>query len=117
MSLAPTPYRLRVRSWSEGEPDAFGNSTASWSERDWLVAAIAPGGIDDLMEPNRDLTLVVWTVYGPKEGAPTSSRDEVRLPGDSHWYPLHEHPRDWTKGPWGKHPTAGVVAELRRADG
>lgn len=113
----PTPYRLRVRDWTEGDadPDDFGNATGAWVERDWLVHGIAPGSMSEPGESNRDLSLVAWTVYGPVAGAPSGS-SEVRLPGESKWLQVDGLPADWSKGPWA-HPTAGVVVELRRADG
>ena len=114
MSL-PTPYTLRVRDLTAGEVDDFGNATQVWTERDWSVHAIAPGVMDEPGEANRDLSLVVWTVYGPLAGAPHASA-QVRLPGDQEWFLVDGEPKDWTKGPW-LHPTAGVVVELRRADG
>ena len=114
MSL-PTPYTLRVRERVAGPDDEFGNPTATWSERDWPVSGIAPGSMSEPDNSNRDLSLVVWSIVAPAGGEP-SAYGQVRLPGDSEWYEVDGTPSDWTRGPW-PHSIAGVVVELRRADG
>lgn len=113
----PTPYAVRVREPVAGPPDDFGNPTVVWTEADWPVHAIAPGAATEPTQSNRDLSVVAWTLLGPKvAGYPTSARAEVRLPGESAWLSVEGLPADWTLGPW-DHPTAGIVVELRRADG
>lgn len=111
----PTPYTVRVRTLTLGEPDDFGNATEAWAEADWQVHGIAPGAMDEPGQSNRDLSLVAWTIYGPSP-SPVTASSEVRLPGDSLWLNVNGTPKDWTLGPW-EHPTAGVVVELGRADG
>lgn len=111
----PTPYTLRVREQTASGVDEFGNPVTTWAERDWPVSAIAPGSMSEPDLSNRDLSLVVWSIIAPAGGEP-SAYGQVRLPGDTQWYEVDGTPADWTRGPW-QHPTAGVVVELRRADG
>lgn len=111
----PTPYTVRVRTLTAGPVDDFGNATEAWVEADWKVHGIAPGAMDEPGQANRDLSLVAWTIYGPAP-SPVAASSEVRLPGDTAWMTVDGEPKDWTRGPW-EHPTAGVVVELRRADG
>lgn len=112
--MLPTPYTLTVREPSSGAPDEFGNVTQTWAERTWRVHGVAPGGMNEPDQPNRDLSLIVFTVLGPKTGAPTSERAQIRVDGE--WFDIEGRPKDWTRGPW-PHPTAGVVVELIRAEG
>ncbi|AKU15750.1 hypothetical protein [Luteipulveratus mongoliensis] len=121
--MLPTPYTVIVGTPEFGDPDAFGNPTKTWpveNEKPWAVHAIAPGALSAMSEPsqpNRDLSLIIWSVYGPKAGNyPTTEHSRIKLPGDADWYDIDGHPDDWTRGPW-EHPTAGLVVELRRADG
>lgn len=111
----PLPYTVRVRTRTAGPVDDFGNETTTWVEADWRVHGIAPGAMDEPGQANRDLSLVAWTIYGPAP-SPVAASSEVRLPGDTAWLKVDGTPKDWTLGPW-EHPTAGVVVELRRADG
>lgn len=111
----PTPYTLRVREPADGAVDEFGNPVVTWTERDWPVSGIAPGSMTEPETTNRDLSLVVWSIIAPA-GSQPGYRGQVRLPGDSQWYDIDGTPADWTRGPW-PHPVAGVVVELRRADG
>ena len=111
----PTPYTVRVRTLTTGPADDFGNATETWAEADWKVHGIAPGAMDEPGQANRDLSLIAWTIYGPAP-SPVAASSEVRLPGDTAWMKVDGAPKDWTLGPW-EHPTAGVVVELRRADG
>ena len=110
----PTPYSLPVREPVAGPDDDFGNPTTSWTERTWDVHGIAPGASSEPDQPNRDLSLVLYTVLGPKAGAPTSPHAQIRV--DGAWLDVDGTPDDWTRGPW-PHPTAGVSVMLRRADG
>lgn len=110
----PTPYALTVREPTPGDPDEFGNPTTTWTERTWRVHGVAPGGMSEPDQPNRDLSLIAFTIYGPKADAPTSEHAEIQVDGE--WFTIEGRPKDWTRGPW-PHPTAGVVVELRRAEG
>ena len=110
----PTPYALTVREPTAGARDEFGNPTTTWTERTWRVHAVAPGAMAEPGEANRDLSLVLYTVLGPKAGAPTSPHAQIRV--DGAWLDVDGTPDDWTRGPW-PHPTAGVSVMLRRADG
>ena len=113
MSL-PTPYRLPLRERVAGDRDDFGNVEWTWVEREWAVHGIAPGVMDEPMMSNRDLSRIVYTVFGPKRDAPTTESAEIQVDGE--WFPIDGKPKDWTRGPW-EHPTAGVVVELTRVEG
>ena len=110
----PTPYALTVREPTAGAPDEFGNATTTWAERTWRVHSVAPGVMDEPGLQNRDMSRIVYTVFGPKSDAPTTESAEVKVDGE--WFPVDGKPKDWTRGPW-PHPTAGVVVELTRVEG
>lgn len=117
----PTPVLVRVRSSAAGGEDAHGNPTAGWgAPRDWWVHAVAPGASEEPRKPNRDLSVVEWTVYAPADGHP-GERDQVSLPWEDVasvlvWHDVEGRPDDWTKGPWPA-DFAGVVVQLRRPEG
>lgn len=116
---------VRVRSYQVSGEDDFGRDIREWQERDWEVRGIAPGSMQEPDKTNRDLSVVMWTVYSQKgSGEPTSEHDQVRLPGSADWLPVEGRPQDWTLGPDRVGPTGrfpneppGIVVELRRADG
>lgn len=113
----PTPYTVLVRSSALDGEDAHGNPTGTpGAPREWAVHAIAPGASEEPRKPNRDLSVVAWTIYGPKGGEPHEA-DQVALPwATDDWYDVEGRPDDWTHGPWPL-PVAGVVVELRRPEG
>ena len=121
MSGIPTPYTLLVREPSSGGEDAHGNPVSGWSDPfEWGVHAVAPGASEEPRKPNRDLSVIAWTIYAPAGYAP-SARAQVALPwesvgGERVWHDIEGEPDDWTKGPW-RNPVAGVVVELRRTEG
>lgn len=113
MSL-PTPYTLGVRRRVEGAKDAHGNPLVTYADPiDWPVHAIAPGASDMPTDPNRDLSLILWTVYAPAGGNVPGDLDLVVLDGVE--YALDSHHSDWTRGPW-VHPMAGVSVALKRPE-
>ncbi len=114
--MLPTPYLLTVRTVTAGAEDEFGNPTPVTADHSWPVHAIAPGAMDEPGAPNRDASLVLWTVYAPKSSDQPSASSLVRLPGQTEWLAVDGEPKDWTLGPW-SNPIAGLVVELRRADG
>lgn len=116
MSVVPSRHLVRVRRMVAGAPDEFGNATSSWVERDWLVRAIAPGGMVEPGQPNRDLSMVAWTLYADVTPLVPTECDEVRLPSSALWHKVSGVPSPWDIGPWAN-PAAGVVVELVRADG
>lgn len=85
-----------------------------WQEQPWTVHAIAPGAMREPSEPNRDLSIIAYTLYGPAAGAPTSAAAQVVLDGVT--YSVDGTPKDWTRGP-GPVGVGGVVVELTRAEG
>lgn len=118
-------FMLRVREpVTDGAEDAFGNLIETWEERNWEVRSIAPGSTREWTgRANRDLDVVVWTVYADQGDGPTFD-GEVRLPGSSEWYEVEGTLSDWTLGPprvgpGGNFPLndPGIVVELRRASG
>jgi hypothetical protein len=108
-------FTLAVRRYQPGATDAHGNPVESWSEsQPWVVRGYAPGAMAEPSEANRDLSLIEWTVYADANDSAPGERDLVVLEGDE--YAVEGRPADWTKGPW-PHPTAGIVVELKRAEG
>lgn len=103
---------LTLRSYTTSGVDEFGNPIKTWVERPWVVAGIAPGAVQDPMQPNRDASVVAWTVYADTP-APA---DEDQALVDGAWFPINGKPADWTRGPYGAGP-GGVIVELRRAEG
>ena len=114
----PTPHTLSVRQYVEGATDAHGNPVDDWADPvAWLVHGVAPGASEEPRKPNRDLSEVLWTVYAPATGLVPGVRDQVLLPWvEGVWFDVNGAPDDWSKGPW-QFPAAGVVVELRRAEG
>ena len=112
MSL-PTPHTVGVRVFQEGATDAHGNPVDGWAAAvDVAVHALSPGS-DEPPSPNRDLSLIEWTVYAPA-GTSVGPRDLVVVGGRE--FTVEGEVRDFTLGPW-HNPVAGVVFELRRAEG
>lgn len=106
---------LAVRRYQSGSIDAHGNAVPSWGDPEpWIVRGYAPGAMAEPTEPNRDLSLIEWTVYADASDEAPRERDRVVLAGEE--YAVEGRPADWTKGPW-PHPTAGIVVELKRAEG
>src|SRR5690242_8001151 len=112
--MIPTPFALRVRSSATSGADEFGNATASTTERDWHVHAIAPGAMSDPFQPNRDVSLVAYTILAPASDDVPTEADEVQVDGE--WLPVNGRPADWTRGPWAA-GNAGVSVELAAANG
>jgi hypothetical protein len=111
----PTPYTLKVKRRQNGSTDAHGNPTITYAAGvDWPVHGYAPGANVEPGQANRDLSLILWTVYAPAGGNAPGELDLVTLDGAD--YAVEGRPADWTKGPW-PHPTAGMVVELKRAEG
>lgn len=115
MSL-PTRVILQVRRRStSATKDRHGNAVVSYEGPiPWPVHGYAPGASDQPTRPNRDLSLIAWTVYAPVGGNAPGELDRVVLNGDE--YDVEARPADWSQGPW-VHPTAGLVIELKRAEG
>ena len=106
---------LLVARRAAGATDAHGNPvTAYGTGTPWEVWALAPGAQDEPGDTNRDLSLVEWTVYAPNNADAPTEYDRVIVDGDM--FEVVGRPQDWTRGPW-SHPTAGLVVELRRAEG
>lgn len=107
---------LQVRRFSPaGEPDAHGNTAATYGDPEsWVVRGLAPGAMDEPGNANRDLSLIEWTVYADANDSAPGERDLVLVDGDE--FTVEGRPSDWTRGPWAN-PAAGLVIELRRAEG
>lgn len=106
---------LQVKRRQKGAPDAHGNPVITYAAAaDWGVHGYAPGASEAPPDPNRDLSLILWTVYAPANDEVPNEFDLVTLGGVD--YEVAARPADWTHGPW-PHPTAGVVVELKRAEG
>lgn len=106
---------LNVLRRTEGQPDSHGNPVPAWSApQPWVVRGLAPGASTEPAQPNRDPSLIVWTVYSDASDNVPHEHDRVQVGGDD--FEVVGRPQDWTKGPW-PHPTAGVVTELQRWEG
>lgn len=113
--MLPTPFVLGVRRRQQGLKDSHGKKTVTYAEPiDWPVSGIAPGANAEPNNPNRDLSLILWTVFAPSDSNQPTELDLVVL--DSVEYSVEGRPADWTNGPW-DNPIAGVVVELKRAEG
>ncbi len=114
--MLPTPHVLQVkRRVVSPTKDARGNYPVSFpTSIDWPVSGIAPGANVEPGLPNRDLSLILWTVYAPVHDNQPTELDRVVLNGVE--YAVEGRPADWSNGPW-LHPNAGVVVELKRAEG
>lgn len=115
--MIPTPYTVLVREPTTGGEDAHGNPVSGWGDPvEWGVHAVAPGASEEPRKPNRDLSVIAWTIYAPAGYVP-DPRAQVALPWEvDTWHDIEGEPDDWTKGPW-RNPVAGVVVELRRVEG
>lgn len=112
MSL-PTPHTVGVRAFQAGATDAHGNPVQSWATPvSVAVHALSPGS-DEPATTSRDLSIIEWTVYAPA-GTTVGPRDLVVV--DGRGYEIEGEVKDYTRGPW-VNPVAGVVFELRRAEG
>lgn len=110
-----TRHVLGVRRRQAGATDPHGNPVESYAAAtDWPVWALAPGASAEPGQQGRDLSLIAWTVYAPKGEDAPGERDRVVVDGAE--YEVEGRPADWTNGPW-PHPTAGLVVELKRAEG
>lgn len=108
-------FTLGVKRRTEDDEDAHGNPVVTYDDaEDWVVDGYAPGANVDPGNPNRDLSLILWTVYAPNNADAPTELDRVVLDGAE--YDVEGRPGDWTKGPWA-HPTAGIVVELKRPEG
>lgn len=106
---------LKVKRRQVGAKDPHGNPVVTYADGiDWPVHGYSPGANVEPGQPNRDLSLILWTVYAPAGGNAPSELDLVTLEGTD--YAVEGRPADWTKGPW-QHPTAGIVVELKKAEG
>jgi len=113
----PTPHVVLVKPYAGTTEDAHGNTTTvHGASREWRVHAIAPGASEEPRKPNRDLSVIAWTIYGPATNLP-GEHDLIALPwAPDEWYDVEGRPDDWTHGPW-TNPVAGAVVELRRPEG
>ena len=123
MTAIPTPYTVRVRPFlPDAGQDAHGNPVQGWGAPwDWDVHGVYPGASEEPRKPNRDLSVVLFTIYAPP-GAMPGERDQISLPWEDdaesgpRWYDIEGRPADHSMNPW-KLSIAGVVVELRRPEG
>lgn len=120
MSL-PTPYVLGVKRRNVGSNDGHGNPAKTFAAAvDWPVHGFAPGaagssiGNNQPSQANRDLSVILWAVYAPVNDLAPTELDRVVLDGVE--YDVEGRPADWSSSPW-PFPEAGLVVELKRAEG
>lgn len=111
----PTPYVVQHRVFELGAvPDSHGNYEEGWADPVALpVIAIAPGAMAEPLQPNRDLSAVLFSLYCPG-GTSVGERDLITLDGTD--YDVEARPQDFTRGPW-QVPFAGVVIYLKSVEG
>lgn len=110
----PSPHTVGVRAFLSGVTDAHGNPVESWADPvDLAVHAIAPGSLEP-PSPNRDLSVISWTVLAPDGPGLPGPRDRVVVLGRE--YTVEGEVKDWTHGPW-RFESAGVSFELKRVEG
>lgn len=108
-------FTLGVRRYSPGPKNAHGKPTPVYGDPiDWPVYGYGPGPNTEPGDPNRDASVIAWTVYAPTGDATPTEHDLVILEGDT--YRVDGRPEDYTHGPW-PHPTAGVAVNLTRTEG
>lgn len=110
----PTPIELGVKRRIQGAKDSHGKKIVTYGDPlPWPVSGLAPGANAEPNNPNRDLSLILWTVYSPEHCNQPTELDRVLVNGVE--YAVEARPADWSQGPWGY--AAGVVTELKRAEG
>ncbi|MFT4081185.1 MAG: hypothetical protein QM638_01235 [Nocardioides sp.] len=106
---------LQVKRRQIGALDAHNNPVVTYADPvDWEVWDIAPGASAEPWRTNRDLSLILWTIYAPNDDSLPGELDRVVL--DDVDYDVEGRAGDWTRGRWYQ-PTAGAVVELKRAEG
>ena len=112
--MIPARHTVGVRVFQPGiDEDAHGNPVDGWADPVSVpVHGLSPGS-DEPHSTNRDLSVVEWTVYAPA-GTTVGPRDLVIVGGRE--FTVEGEVKDYTLGPW-VNPVAGVVFELRRAEG
>lgn len=115
MVFLNTPYEVLVnrRGPSPGD-DVYGNPLPGVVTVLTLpVYGIQPGAMVEPDQPNRDLSLIAYTILAPiHENLPVEG-DTVTIDGVEH--EVEGRVKDWTRGPFGFTP--GATFELLRAEG
>ncbi len=111
----PLTATLEIRRFLSDGVDSHGNDVPVYGDPEpWPVHGYSPGANDEPGYANRDLSLILWTVYAPADALVPRERDLVLLAGEA--YRVDGRPSDWTHGPW-PFPGAGVSVALVRAEG
>ena len=110
--MIPALYTITFRTYSEGEPDRYGDVTPVWTDREIPVHGMAPGA-QERSDGDRTSEEVAWTVYAPS-GTVVSSKDSAIIDGRE--YQVIGQPADWSRSPF-PFGDAGVVIELRNQEG
>lgn len=110
----PKRYTLQRKPYTGTGRDAHGNVVDTWGAPvDIKVHGVAPGGMEEPGQQGRDLSLIEYSLYCPA-GTVASERDLITVDGKD--FEVDGSPKDYTRGPW-FNEVAGVVIELRRAEG
>jgi hypothetical protein len=109
-------FQLQVRRRQVGAKDKHGNKVTTYaSPEPWTVRGYAPGAnVEANANLHRDLSIILWTVYADASDDAPGELDHVLINGVE--YAVEGRPADWTHGPW-HNPVAGIVVELKRAEG
>jgi hypothetical protein len=124
--MFPTRLTLQVKRYAAGAENARGNAAVGYADPvDWSVHSVLPGaGVsatragragEEPLQPNRDLSLIDYTVLAPDDDNVPTERDLVVYGGDD--YEVDGRPDRWgDANPWGG-PLAPAVVRLRRSEG
>lgn len=112
----PTPWTVGHKVWSESGRDAHGNAVDVWADPvDVPVHGVAPL-VREGREPdsgNRSLVVEGLQLFAPA-GTRIDAMDRVVWRGEE--FEVDGEVGDYTSGPW-RNPVAGVVINLKRAEG
>lgn len=114
VSAFPIPYALSWRKRVLGDKDRNGNPVASFADPvSWPVHMYLPGANDLEERPNRDLSMIQWTVYAPLGSAPKEF-DKVEIDGVE--YVVHGRPEEYSHGPWNT-DIGHIIVRLENTEG
>lgn len=114
MGALPTPYTVGHRVFSSTGRDSHGNPIKTFAPAvDLKVCGIAPGAMAEPDNINRDLSVVLFSLFCPA-GTVVGELDRIVMGVDE--YDIEGRPKDYTQGPW-DNSIAGVVIELKATEG
>lgn len=125
--MFPTTLVLGVKRLTPGAKNSRGNKAIVYADPvDWPVHSIVPGAGDSAtrgtktgqepLHPNRDLSLIEYTILAPDDDQVPTEHDLVVYDGTE--YEVDGRPDSWSPAtPWGGAEWAPAVVRLRRVEG